>query len=357
MDDKMDSTSALIDLEAAVSMVSLDVTNVSNDVFLTDDLLPPPPSALLVGTDSTMSIMESLPSSSQTEAASSFEFGEDPFLGRQKLSAVVLKPLDPMWDSTARQETPEPAIHPAPPAAQPPQRYHHQAKYDQQFMDDLLFLSSHSPSPSTMSDPFPMHPEGGRKRSSVSESHDHPHPGEVDSSVDGQKLSSSASGGGGREHKSHWPIRRSSHRAKHASMEDKKTPSPHGSHHFHDLIHYLRKFSHSGSHKEIHVDECKEATEDAPSSGKHHRWAHRNSVGSRPTSSSNDSAEFRVRAHSTGGGGGVRPKVRPPGTCQAVYSIYDNIVKEGKHNMKTRETPPFFHHSISIVFARCPHPI
>lgn len=44
--------------------------------------------------------------------------------------------------------------------------------------------------------------------------------------------------------------------------------------------------------------------------------------------------EFRVRAHSIGS---VRPDNRP-GTCQAVYSIYDSIVKEG------------IQHVVSILF-------
>ena len=333
MDDKIDSASALIDLEAAVSMVSLNEAAAMNDVFLAaDDLLPPPPSALLVGSGSDTSMMDSMPSSNATEtASSSFEYGEDPFLGRPKLSAVVLKPLDPMWDSAAGHQatTPEPAMQVSPSSQQ---RYHHAAKYDPQFVEDLLFLSSHSPSPSCDSDPFQMMAEGPprkvvRARSSVSESRDTDHhvPAEIDCSVDGQKVSSISPG---REHKGYWPIKRSSHRAKHSSAED-KGKSSHSPHHFHDFVHYLRKFSHGGSHKDIQLDDCKEATEDRPSGSKMSRF-HRNSVGSRPSSANENSAEFRVRAHSTGGGGGVRPKKRP-GTIQAVYSIYDNIVKEGKH--------------------------
>ncbi len=296
-------------------MASFDDSIGSSDVFISDASFPPPPPDLLATGSSNSSFMSTLTSASRNEPSSPFPHHHDPFSLTKRFSAVGLKEQDPMWDSTARK-TPEPVASCRP-----------RPKRDLHFIEDLITLTGGtghpSPTPSESPEPFPMIGDG-RKESRPHSSADRRHSGEMDCSVDGQKGSTASVRDHGKFN--FLKTQRSSSRTKHISIEDKSASSPSSpssSHHFHDLVHYLRKISHTGHSKEPSTPE----ENSGPSRSKSVR-VHRNSTG-RPISPSNPplETEFRARAHSTGSGY-VRPKNRP-GTCQAVYTIYDSIVKEG----------------------------
>ncbi len=135
MDENIDSSSALIDLQGAVSMASFDDSIGSSEVFISDGSFPPPPPGLLATGSSNSSFMSTLTSASRNEPSSPFPQHHDPFSLTKRFSAVGLKEQDPMWDSTARK-TPEPVASCRP-----------RPKRDLHFIEDLITLTGgHWPS-------------------------------------------------------------------------------------------------------------------------------------------------------------------------------------------------------------------
>lgn len=326
-------------LETAVSMASIADESYSSQVFTELEALKAESVNIPQKCGaSTTSLLGSLSTMDATESSNSFEYA-NPCLPDSSFSSVALKLDDPMWQSCM---TPEPPVLPQP-------------KVDPVFISDLLSLIDENPiavasvdSPSNL----PFHPEPNihqlpsRAKSSAKlstepfhnffsfgKSHSHPneetknHSVKMDCSVDGQKMSSTAEEKG---HRHFW-----SHRTKHASIEDKKHDNSnsashsHGSSHIlHELGHYLRRFSNSTSHD-------KEAGTEPP---RKHNRVHR-------VSSSEDGEKpaptvMRDRSHSTG----AKPKKHSDKTnmgaqpVQAVYNIYDSIVKEGKYIINKQVT-------------------
>ena len=310
---------SIADLETAVSMASIADESYSSQVFSGIDALeliedtPQQPKS-----ESNTSLIGSDGSMTGTQSANSFQYTA---LDNKSFSSVGLKPNDPMWQTCL---TPEPAISPQP-------------KLDPEFIDDLLTMVDDVPpvlSTSLEASSLPYQPVTAthrhhpKKSSSHSNfeplshifswgrSHSPPNDVKMDCSVDGQKVSSD------KGHRPHlkWP-----HRTKHHSVSEDKKSGEHGSsHHFQEIVHYFRRFSHSHSshdnQKEMDVDK-ETGTEPA----RRHR-VHRISSGGDGDKSA-PPILFRDRSHSMG----AKPKKRAdPQTIQAVYTIYDNIVKEGK---------------------------
>lgn len=286
-------------------------------------------------------LMESDHSIAGTESANSFQY-ENPSLIEKRLSTVGLKTNDPMWNSS------EPTAHPS--AGK-------ESHIDRAFVEDLLTLvdTVDANSSQAESTSLPIHTDKDRRRPSraksfsrMSSEHFHifpwgrshsPTPSDnsssgggsmkMDCSVDGQKMSSSSSDKGGHHRHFRWP-----HRTKHHSVEDKKS-SDHGSHgshghgsshHFQELVHYFRRFSHLGhdSHKDHNTHDDKEM--EPPRKQRVQRTSSGHGHDDVSVKVAAAAPMIRDRSHSMG----AKPKKRNENTIQAVYTIYDSIVKEGK---------------------------
>lgn len=341
MDGSREDSFNMDALETAVSMASIAEEDYPSNVFTgmdALDLLRDTPQKLY--SDSTTKLLGSL--GAMEESASSFQY-VNTAMDSKTFSDVVLKPEDPMWQTPI---TPEPPI--VGNSGRSPQ-----AKIDRDFVDSLLATAratSASPIPSSSIPASPVEssslppfsdrkitPPHHKKSSSGSDHHFHMfHWGrshtptedhaslkmeKSDSMTDGQKASTSGE-------KSHfhlkWP-----HRTKHHSTEDKKSDEKvhHGSsHHFQDFVHIFRRLSHSGSsHKDIMDD--KESISEPPR--KHHRVQRIASGGANDIQ--RPPVVIRDRSHSMGARPKKRTSTTADNTIQSVYSIYDDIVKEGKH--------------------------
>lgn len=359
MEGKEDSFS-MADLETAVSMASIADENYPSQVFtgmnsmeLLGDHVPKQV------TSSNTSLMGSVSSLSATESANSFQYRNQSSLADKSFSSVGLKPNDPMWNTSSASTTPEPGI----------QSPANQSHLDREFINDLLtmteevpinplpvdstslpFLPEHSTSASTFTTTTTTthHAPPSRAKSSSristepfhifswGRSHSPPDNGsnKMDCSVDGQKISSSGSSGDKGHFHLKWP-----HRHKHHSVEEKKVDQSHSSgghshgssHHFQELVHYFRRFSHHGSHHGSHSSHGshhgshKEMGDDKETEPPRKQRVQRISSGNAGEVST--PVVFRDRSHSMG----AKPKKRAENTIQAVYTIYDSIVKEGKH--------------------------
>ena len=283
-------------------MASIASESLNTDEFMDDmiypELLDPTVLLPLDGHMSHTSLMGSLTPSALVKA--------------NPLNESLSSMMGPMWGSTPGEEV----------------QHQQPKKLDHQFIDDLLNISS--PTSPRRSNPVeiidPMPGAHGNKCDSpiVTDSFIKdslpPH-----SWVDGQCVSTTGKA-------------RSSflQRVKHHSVDEtttKRTHSPGTGHHLiHDFVHYFRRFGH---HKDS-SSTTSETTLLSASVSPPNKTRTRHSQTS-STVATAVPGEFRHRAHSTGSASMTRPtrlsKGAPPPvdiSCNAVYKIYDRIVKEGK---------------------------
>ena len=297
MDGKK-SSYTITELTNAVSMASIASENNCTDEFMDDSMIYPEllDPTVLQSLDSHMSnvsLMGSLTSSQLIQA--------------NPLSNSLSSMVDPLWGST-----PLPSIskngQDSPVESEKDAK---QPKHDQHFIDDLLLASSTSPRrsrPVEIMDPM-FGPHSAIATDAFIKDSPPPH-----SWVDGQCVSSAGK------------VKSSSVRVKHRSVDEtgpKRTQSPGTGHHLmQDFVHYFRRFSH-GHHKES--SDCSSASPPPNKTRIRHQSASTGPVES----------HTRARAHSTGSSiaWAKRPSkaAAPPVeiSCQAVYKIYDSIVKEG----------------------------
>lgn len=136
---------------------------------------------------------------------------------------------------------------------------------------------------------------------------------------DGQKLSNKTNNSKTKQEKL------STCRTKHSSIEEKPSPSrtPPNSSNFHHLVDYIRRFSSSpkGSGAEEKEKRPRHVMNELFKTLSH---------GSKTTDSLVSTGSTRYRDRSLSVGGVPASRRKPDISCQAVYSIYDGILKEGK---------------------------